>query len=62
MPGPGRIALVTDMPRTATVTTSSPVRLLVLTDRGFRDLLEQSPAIATKILKSLGERLHSDAL
>lgn len=58
----GEIALVTDMPRTATVTTSSPVRLLVLTDRGFRDLLEQSPAIATKILKSLGERLHSDAL
>ena len=58
----GEIALVTDMPRTATVTTSSPVRLLVLTDRGFRDLLDQSPAIATKILKSLGERLHSDAL
>jgi CRP-like cAMP-binding protein len=58
----GEIALITDMPRTATVITSSPVRLLVLTDRGFRDLLEQSPAIATKILKSLGERLHADAL
>ncbi len=58
----GEIALVADVPRTATVTTSSPVRLLVLTDRGFRDLLEQSPSIATKILQSLGERLHSDAV
>ncbi len=57
----GEIALLTDLPRTATVTTSSPVRLLVLTDRGFRDLLEQSPSIAAKILQSLGERLHSDA-
>jgi hypothetical protein len=34
----------------------------VLTDRGFRDLLAQSPSIATSILQTLGERLHSDAL
>jgi CRP/FNR family transcriptional regulator, cyclic AMP receptor protein len=57
----GEIALVADLPRTATVTASTPVRLLVLTDRGFRDLLAQSPSIATKVLQSLGERLHSDA-
>jgi CRP/FNR family transcriptional regulator, cyclic AMP receptor protein len=58
----GEIALVADLPRTATVTTSSSVRLLVLTARGFRDLLVDSPSIAPKILQSLGERLHSDAL
>jgi CRP/FNR family cyclic AMP-dependent transcriptional regulator len=58
----GEMALVADMPRTATVTATTPVHLLVLTDRGFRDLLVQSPSIATKILQSLGERLHSDAL
>ena len=58
----GEIALVADLPRTATVTASTPVHLLVLTDRGFRDLLAQSPSIATKILQSLGERLHSDSL
>jgi len=57
----GEMALVADVPRTATVTASSPVRLLVLTKRGFLDLLTQSPSIATRVLQSLGERLHSDA-
>ena len=57
----GELALVTDVPRTATVTASTPVHLLVLTHRGFLDLLEQSPSIAVKVLQSLGERLHSDA-
>ena len=50
------------MPRTATVTATSPVRLLVVTDRAFRGLLEQMPSIAKKVLQSLGERLHSDAV
>jgi CRP-like cAMP-binding protein len=58
----GEIALVADVPRTATVTATSPVRLLVVTDRAFRTVLEQMPSIATKVLQSLGERLHSDAL
>ena len=58
----GEIALVADVPRTATVTATSPVRLLVITDRAFRSVLEQMPSIATKVLQSLGQRLHSDAL
>lgn len=58
----GEIALVADVPRTATVTATSPVRLLVVTDRAFRSVLEQMPSIATKVLQSLGERLHADAL
>ena len=37
----GEIALVADTPRTATVPASTSVPLLVLTDRGFRDLLVQ---------------------
>jgi CRP/FNR family cyclic AMP-dependent transcriptional regulator len=57
----GEIALVADVPRTATVTATSPVRLLVVTDRAFRGLLEQMPSIAKKVLQSLGERLQSDA-
>lgn len=58
----GEIALVSDVPRTATVTATSPVRLLVITDREFRQLIEQMPSIATKVLQSLGERLHADAV
>jgi CRP/FNR family transcriptional regulator, cyclic AMP receptor protein len=58
----GEIALVADVPRTATVTSTSPVRLLVVTDRAFRSVLEQMPSIATKVLQSLGERLHADAV
>ena len=58
----GEIALVADVPRTATVTATSPVRLLVVTDRAFRGLLEQMPSIAKKVLQSLGELLHADAV
>jgi CRP-like cAMP-binding protein len=56
----GEIALVTDVPRTATVTTNSPVRALVITDRDFRNLLHESPAIQGKVLEAIASRLaHS---
>lgn len=53
----GEIALVSDIPRTATVTTTSPVRALVVTDRAFRSLLERSAEIQLKVLEALAERL-----
>jgi len=58
----GEISLVADAPRTATVTTTSPVRLLVVTDRAFRTLLEHSPGIQLKILQALAERLAPQTL
>lgn len=56
----GEIALVTNRPRTATVTTTEPSRLLVLTGRNFRGLIERMPAITAKVLAALGERLPAD--
>jgi CRP-like cAMP-binding protein len=53
----GEIALVTRLPRTATVTTTSPVRALVISDRDFSALLKRSPEIGQGVLEALGERL-----
>lgn len=57
----GEIALLTKSPRTATVTSTSPVRILVITDRAFRHVVEEMPSIALKVLASVGERLGHDA-
>jgi CRP/FNR family transcriptional regulator, cyclic AMP receptor protein len=53
----GEIALVAHVPRTATVTTTSPVRLLVVTEQAFAGLMTRIPGIAVKVLQSVGERL-----
>ncbi len=52
----GEIALVEDRPRTATVTATSPIRALVITDRAFRQLLDQQPEIRDKVLAALAAR------
>ena len=57
----GEIALITDSPRTATVTATSAVDVLVITDRRFRSVVETMPSIALKVLACVGERLSSDA-
>ena len=57
----GEIALLAKLPRTATVTATSPTRSLVLTDRSFRRVVETMPSIALKVLASVGERLAHDA-
>ena len=58
----GEIALVAHTPRTATVTTASPVDLLVITAQSFSSLLDHQPAIANKVLAALAERLAPDTL
>ena len=58
----GEIALVTKTPRTATVTTSSPVRALVVSEQNFRRLLERSPDVQIKVLEALAERVAATSL
>jgi CRP/FNR family transcriptional regulator, cyclic AMP receptor protein len=53
----GEIALVTELPRTATVTAETPVRLFVLTRREFHALLDQNPKVERKVLRALARRL-----
>ena len=57
----GEIALVSRLPRTATVTTRKPVRALVIRDVEFRALLQRTPPIALKVLQAVADRLPPDA-
>jgi CRP-like cAMP-binding protein len=53
----GEIALVTKMPRTASVTASTPLRVLVITDREFGALIKRAPEVSQGIVEALAERL-----
>ena len=56
----GEIALVRHEPRTATVTAETPVRVLVITERSFRTLLDHSPGIEDKVMSAMSARLGPD--
>ena len=58
----GEIALITKTPRNATITTTSPVRALVITDRAFRQLLDRAPQIQIGVLTALAERVAPTTL
>ena len=53
----GEIALLEEMPRTATVVAETPVRVVVLTRKDFRHLLDQNPGVERKVLRTLARRL-----
>lgn len=56
----GEMALLSKAPRSATVTTTTPVDLFVLTDRAFLGLLDKTPAIWLKVARALAERVEAD--
>lgn len=56
----GEIALVTGRPRTATVRTRGPSRVLVLAASGFRRLLRDVPSLQEKVLATLAARLPDE--
>jgi CRP-like cAMP-binding protein len=53
----GEIALVTKMPRTASVTTTTDARVLVINERDFGALLKKSPEVGRGIAEALAERV-----
>jgi CRP/FNR family transcriptional regulator, cyclic AMP receptor protein len=54
----GEIALIDGRPRSATVTTEEPTRLLVLAHREFRSLLDNFPKIERQVLQALADRVR----
>ena len=53
----GEIALLEELPRTATVTTETLVRLFVLTRGDFYRVLDDHPNVERKVLRTLARRL-----
>jgi CRP/FNR family transcriptional regulator, cyclic AMP receptor protein len=53
----GEMALILRRPRTATVTVTSPARLLAVSAHNFRPLLTRSSQLQFKLLEALAERL-----
>lgn len=55
----GEIALLSEGPRTATVTTTEPCRLFVLGHREFHALMNEQPALRLQILDGLATRIRA---
>ena len=58
----GELALLSDAPRSATVTATSPVRVLVISASAFQRLLQASPQIPLKMLKTVVQRLSPEVV
>jgi CRP-like cAMP-binding protein len=55
----GEMSLLDGGPRSATVTTTSPLNALVLPTREFWDVLDEVPPLAHKLLTALAARLRA---
>jgi CRP/FNR family transcriptional regulator, cyclic AMP receptor protein len=53
----GEIALLEQVPRTATVTAKTPLRVFVLTSKDFHHLLEENRGVERKVLRPLAKRV-----
>ncbi len=53
----GEMALLSDAPRSATVTLTSDGRVLIVARREFRALLDEMPSVRAQIMECLARRL-----
>ena len=54
----GELSLLDNGPHTATVIADSDVTLLVISERGLKNAIENIPAISRKLLKALATRVR----
>src|SRR6266568_1416306 len=56
----GEISMLDRGLGTATITTTKPSRLLVMSHAQFRDAIKANDALLIKVLAAMGERLRAD--
>lgn len=56
----GEISMLDRGPSTATVITSTPARLVVMSHSQFRDAIKGNNQLLTQVLAAMGERLRAD--
>jgi HEAT repeat protein/ATP/ADP translocase len=54
----GEMAIIESAPRSATLHTQSEVRVLVIDDKTFKEILHQRPDVSFAVLRSLSRRLR----
>jgi len=54
----GEMALLEDLPRSATVVTTTPTRVLEMHRRDFSSVLDDAPHLARKMLATMAHRLR----
>jgi CRP/FNR family transcriptional regulator, cyclic AMP receptor protein len=58
----GEISMLDRGPATASVTTRTPVRLMVMSHAQFRDAIKANDDLLTRVMAAMGDRLRADLL